>query len=111
MEGLVLLFDDQPLVVQKRTVELEFRGTINPSQPMPLVFQALEPVSGGTATDVLLMTCDLPLDARIQMVHDSTLLVPDRQVMVRETDLENISIGVTSKTESEFTIRLRVVYI
>lgn len=109
-QNIGLLFDNRPFVVQRRSIDLEFVGTIDPSRPMPVVFQPSHPVEGGMVTDVTLVTCDLPLDATIQMVHDSTRLVTDQSVMVRETDLRNISICVTSKTESEFKIVLRVVY-
>ena len=105
------LFDNEPIVVHRRSTEVEFIGHIDPSKPMPVVFQPVEPVSGGTATDITLVSSDLPETAQISMVHDSTVLQREKKLMITETDLSRVSIGVTCKTEGQFRVVLRVVYI
>ena len=110
-QSFYALFDNEPIHVQRRSTELEFTGSVIPGAPMPVVFQPTDPLRGGTATDVTLVSSDLPETARIQMVHDSTLLEREKQTMIKEIDLENVSIAVTCKTAGQFTIVLRVVYI
>lgn len=104
------LLDDRPIVVDTRSTEVIFTGCLDPTKPMPAVFQPKKPVSGGRATAVILVSSDLPESAEITTVHDSKLLERESEVMIKITDLSSINIAIACKTGGQFKIVLRVIY-